>query len=223
MNVLGVETAQSACSVAVRTAGRLVASRSAATGQTQAERLLPMIAEALADAHLVYGDIHLLAVGVGPGLFTGVRVGLAAVRGLRLVLRVPAIGVSTLHAVAASALASSRGATMYVVNDARNDEVYAQPFTADAAPLGEASLMTLEAAAAACPSGAVLLGTAAALVAAHVRPTPRTLSGYGMADAAIVAALAEARALSAGFDDPGPPRPLYVRKPHARTLAAAKR
>ncbi len=224
MIVLGVETAQAGGSVAVRHGGSVAASRSLADSKTQAEQLLPVIAAMLADARLAYADIDLLAVGVGPGLFTGVRVGIAAVRGLRLVLKVPAIGIGTLHAVATRAIGDLRaGESIYVVNDARNEEVYAQRFSASAAPGDDAVLLPLADAARALPADAVLLGTAAVLVAPFVGRPVRVLSGFGAADAATIAALAETRAAQPDFRDLGAPRPLYVRKPHARTLKEAKR
>jgi tRNA threonylcarbamoyladenosine biosynthesis protein TsaB len=224
MIVLGVETAQAGGSVAVRQDGRVVAAGALPEGKTQAELLLPLIAATLADAQLAYADVQLLAVGVGPGLFTGVRVGLAAVRGLRLVLKVPAIGIGTLHAVAARARDEVRaGETLFVVNDARNDEVYAQRFTARAEPIDDAVLLPLADAGRAVPADAVLLGTAATMVSQLAGRPARLLVGYGAADAATIAALAEARALVPGFRDDGPPRPFYLRKPHARTLDEAKR
>jgi len=226
MNVLAVEMAQAACSVAIRCDGRLAAQRRLDTGRTQAEALLPMIGEALASARVGYGDLNLLAAAVGPGLFTGVRGGLAAVRAFRLVLKVPALGVGTLHAVAAHAVeqgVAREDESIFVVNDARNDEVYAQWFSLAAQPLGAAGLLSVDEAAAMAPRGAVVLGTAASLLAARAGPGLRVEEGYGEADAAIVAALAEAAARAPGFHDPGPPRPLYVRKPHARTLDESKR
>lgn len=224
MIVLAVETAQAGGSVAVRSGGRVAAGRTLPDGKTQAELLLPAIAETLADAGLGYADVDLLAVGLGPGLFTGVRVGIAAVRGLRLVLKIPALGIGTLHAVAVRALAELQaGESVYVVNDARNDEVYAQAFSPSAAPSADAVLLPLADAARALPSDAVLVGSGAALVAPYVARPVRALTGYGVADADTIAALAEARGALPGFRDPGAPRPLYVRKPHARTLEEAKR
>ena len=224
MIVLAVETAQAGGSVAVRNGGRVAVCRTLADGKTQAEQLLPVIAATLAEAGLRYADIGLLAVGIGPGLFTGVRVGIAAVRGLRLVLKVPAIGIGTLHAVAVRAIADLRaGESFYVVNDARNDEVYAQAFSASATPHADAVLLPLRDASRALPADAVLLGSGAALVAPFVARPVRVLTGFGAADADTIAALAEARAALPEFRDPGAPRPLYVRKPHARTLEEARR
>ena len=66
----------------------------------QAERLMPLISELLAEAGVVLADVTAIAVGTGPGNFTGVRIAVAAARGLALGLGVPAIGVTRLEALA---------------------------------------------------------------------------------------------------------------------------
>lgn len=109
-------------------------SRFEAMPKGQAERLLPMLDEVLAEAGLGWGDLDLLAVGTGPGNFTGVRIAVAAVRGLALGLGIPALGVSRLEAMAYGA---QRPVT--VVDEARHDGVHVQTFDVDGA--GEARLM----------------------------------------------------------------------------------
>lgn len=222
MKVLALETSQDPGSIAVRVDGRTVAHRVDTQGRGQAERLLPLIAEILAGAGLRYRDVDVLAVGIGPGMFTGVRVGIAAVRGLRAVLKVPALGVGTLHAIAAGAAAAgvvAPGEEIYVVNDARNDEAYAQAFGPGVVAAGPPRLLAYADAVAATPRGAAVLGTATNLFATV--PGARVVVGCTHADAAVVAALAEAQASASGFRDPGPPRPQYVRPPHARAMDVA--
>jgi tRNA threonylcarbamoyladenosine biosynthesis protein TsaB len=76
MNLLAFDTATSGCSAAVFRGGARAAHRAAAMTRGQSEALMPMIDETLAEAGLVYGDLDALAVTVGPGAFTGLRIGL---------------------------------------------------------------------------------------------------------------------------------------------------
>ena len=92
----------------------------------QAERLMPLLQELLVEAGLVWADLCAIGVGTGPGNFTGVRISVAAARGLALGLGVPAIGVTALEAMAFGA-----SLPVTVVIDARRDEVYVQGFGED--------------------------------------------------------------------------------------------
>ncbi|MDO8881744.1 MAG: tRNA (adenosine(37)-N6)-threonylcarbamoyltransferase complex dimerization subunit type 1 TsaB [Pseudotabrizicola sp.] len=92
----------------------------------QAERLIPLLEEVLAEAGIGWHDLAAIGVGTGPGNFTGVRISVAAARGLALSLGVPAIGVTRFEA-----LAHGLPRPLTVVEDARRDEVYAQHFGAD--------------------------------------------------------------------------------------------
>lgn len=92
----------------------------------QAERLMPLISDLLAEAGVVLADLSAIAVGTGPGNFTGVRIAVAAARGLALGLGVPAIGVTRLEA-----LAYGLPRPVTVIEDARRGEVYVQRFEID--------------------------------------------------------------------------------------------
>jgi len=89
----------------------------------QAERLIPMLEQVLADAGIGWSDLDALAVGTGPGNFTGVRIAVAAARGLALGLDIPAIGVTRLEAAA-----QGLPRPITVIEDARRDAVYVQSF-----------------------------------------------------------------------------------------------
>lgn len=89
----------------------------------QAERLMPMLEEMLAEAGLGWHDLSCIGVGTGPGNFTGVRISVAAARGLALGLGVPAVGVTSLEA-----LAYGRTGARLVTLDARRGALYAQVF-----------------------------------------------------------------------------------------------
>jgi len=89
----------------------------------QAERLIPLLEEVLAEGGIGWSDLKALAVGTGPGNFTGVRISVAAARGLALGLGIPAVGVTRLEA-----LAYGLPRPLVVVEDARRGEIYAQEF-----------------------------------------------------------------------------------------------
>ena len=101
--------------------------RDEAMEKGQAERLMPLLEELLAEAGLGWRDLKALAVGTGPGNFTGVRIAVSAARGLALGLGIPAVGVTRLEA-----LTHGLPRPVTVIEDARRGEVYVQTFTSDA-------------------------------------------------------------------------------------------
>lgn len=124
MPMLAVDTALGACSVAVLAGPHVLAHRFEIMARGHAEALAPMVQAVMRDAGLSFASLKHLAVTTGPGTFTGQRVGLAFMRGLRLGLKIPLTGITTLEAMAAAAMAqtgSTRGAALH---DARRDEVY---------------------------------------------------------------------------------------------------
>lgn len=165
----------------------------------QAERLLPKLAETLAEAGAAWGDLTALAVCTGPGNFTGLRIAVAAARGLALALGRPAIGVTRLEA-----LAEGRAGSVLVAIDARGGAAYAQRFL-DGAPL-EPPMLIERAALAALAPGALRLGAAA---------TPGAADAGDRADPAALARIAANRLGSAQ----PPPAPLYLRPPDAAPAA----
>ena len=131
MNILAIETATEACSVALWLArgdgGPRCVESSEQTPRSHTQRLLPMIERLLQDHGLTVSDLDLLACSQGPGAFTGLRIGIAAVQGLAFALDLPVVPVSTLAALAQTA--HDRGDNtgrlpLLPVLDARMDEVY---------------------------------------------------------------------------------------------------
>lgn len=112
----------------------------------QAERLFPMLDEMLRDARLGWPDLAVIGVGIGPGNFTGIRVAVAAARGLALSLRIPAIGVSVTEAAAFGVERPCR-----IVLPARRDTLIWEDFATDAE--GEGGSRPLQAVAGALPPG----------------------------------------------------------------------
>lgn len=174
MIVLAFDTCFNACSVAigVQTAGAvdIVSARLEPMATGQAERLLPMISECLAEAKLTMAGIGKIAVTTGPGTFTGTRIGLSAAKGLALVNKTPVAGLSSLHLMARQvALSAPQRDDIGIVIDVRRDEVYIQLFDSSGLnPKTTPALMTVAKARELLGSGPVALaGNGAALVAMH--------------------------------------------------------
>jgi tRNA threonylcarbamoyladenosine biosynthesis protein TsaB len=137
MLALALDSSANACSAALWRDGRILAHRLTVMERGQAEHLLPMVADVLAEGGADGAGLDLLAVTVGPGAFTGIRIGLAAARGLALAWGVRLVGVSTLQAVAAGvAEEERRGRTLVAVMDTKRADLWVQPFDDRMTPLG---------------------------------------------------------------------------------------
>jgi tRNA threonylcarbamoyladenosine biosynthesis protein TsaB len=126
--ILAFDTSAAHCAAALLQGDRLIEARSEELGRGQAERLMPMLEEMLARAGLGWSDLDAIGVGTGPGNFTGVRLSVAAARGLALALGIPAIGVTSLEA-----RAYGLPRPVLVALDARRGQVYMELFTETAA------------------------------------------------------------------------------------------
>jgi tRNA threonylcarbamoyladenosine biosynthesis protein TsaB len=123
VRILGIETSTTQASVALLEGGKVVLERSSARPKQSAERLLPLIAELLGEAGWERSSLDRLAVSVGPGSFTGLRVGIACAQGLSLGLGVPLVGVGSLRAMARAVPDDLPGVRCAVL-DARRGEVF---------------------------------------------------------------------------------------------------
>ncbi len=214
MILLALDAASAACSAALLDEDRVLARRHAAMERGQAEALVPLIEEVLAEAGLACRDVDMIAATVGPGAFTGVRIGLACARGLALAADKPFSGVTTLETVAAAtpeAERKDRGILALV--DARRAELFAQLFDAALNPLGEPFAAKPDGMARHLPLGPLLIaGERAELVKAAL-PGRDVLVSQAPAqpDALWVARLARLRA-ERGWPL-RPPQPLYLRAP----------
>jgi tRNA threonylcarbamoyladenosine biosynthesis protein TsaB len=219
VRILAADTALGACSVAVLDGAQVLAHRFVTMERGHAEALAPMVEDAMRESGIPFADIDRLAVTTGPGTFTGQRVGLAFMRGLRIALKKPLIGVTTLEAMCAAAMDESKLEYAAAIHDARRGEAYLAIASKDALLLAPEILSLDDAAnriAKAIPqnAGVALAGTAAEFVAARMKQGCVTV--IRQPDALWVARLA-ARA-------PEPseaPHPLYLRAPDAKLPASA--
>jgi tRNA threonylcarbamoyladenosine biosynthesis protein TsaB len=129
MNLLAIETATEACSVALIHGQELIA-RSEIAPRRHTELVLPMADELLAEAGIDRHALDAIAVGRGPGAFTGVRLGVSLAQGMALGLDLPVITISSLAALALEAPAED-GAAILAVIDARMGEIYAASYRRD--------------------------------------------------------------------------------------------
>jgi tRNA threonylcarbamoyladenosine biosynthesis protein TsaB len=201
--VLAIDTCLFACSVAVTDGDRVLARRVEPMSRGHQERLAPLTAEAMSEAGISFDRLDRIGVTVGPGSFTGLRVGLAFAKGLGAALSIPVVGVGSLEA-----LAQPEQGSVLAVLDAKRGQVYLQAF-ADGAAVSAPDVLPIETAAArlAEMDTETLVGTGAALLA-QMRPGARIIE-IDHADPVAVAKIAAARA-------PTPPRPLYLRAPDAK-------
>jgi tRNA threonylcarbamoyladenosine biosynthesis protein TsaB len=202
MRVLVIDTALEACTAGVFEAGVLLGLRSETMARGHSERLGGFVRDAVAEAGGGFETIDRIGVTVGPGSFTGLRVGLAFAQGLGAALDRPVVGVSTLSALARSA-DQGHGTTAAVI-DARRGQVYVQTFV-DGQAASDPQALDLEAAIRLLDRGGPwrLTGSGAALI----DPDGATLTALS------AAALAELTATLSPDDHP--PRPLYLRAPDA--------
>ncbi|MCI2400460.1 tRNA (adenosine(37)-N6)-threonylcarbamoyltransferase complex dimerization subunit type 1 TsaB [Aliiroseovarius subalbicans] len=127
--ILAFDTSAAHCAAALLSGDRVIVNRHEDMGRGQAERLMPLLEEVLAEGGATWRDLAAIGVGIGPGNFTGIRISVAAARGLALSLGVPAVGVSTLEAQA-----HGQTRPVWSLVDARRDHLYAQHLGIDPAP-----------------------------------------------------------------------------------------
>ena len=204
--ILAIDTCLTACSVAILDGETVLAARSEAMPRGHQERLAPLTRELMGEAGIGFPALTRIGVTVGPGSFTGLRVGIAFAKGLAAALDIPAIGVGTLEA-----MAFGRTGFVAAVIDARRDQVYLQLF-------GDGAALTAP--------DALAVGTAAARIAEVYHGGPATFVGSGapMLEGVLAGAVIEtpdgpdpvAIARLAARSAVRPVRPLYLRAPDAK-------
>jgi tRNA threonylcarbamoyladenosine biosynthesis protein TsaB len=132
--LLALDTASASVSVALHDGTSTLSARSSASSPRHVEQLTPLVSEALTEVGATAADLTAVAVGVGPGPFTGLRVGLVSARAFGLALGIDVLGVCSLDAVAAGAVAAGLDAAEFLVaTDARRREVYWARYRLDGA------------------------------------------------------------------------------------------
>ncbi|HEY5048885.1 MAG TPA: tRNA (adenosine(37)-N6)-threonylcarbamoyltransferase complex dimerization subunit type 1 TsaB [Rhizomicrobium sp.] len=220
MKILAVDTALGACSAAVLDGQNILGHRLERMDRGHAERVAPMVREVMETAGIGFGAIDRLGVTTGPGTFTGQRVGLAFMRGLRIALKRPLIGITTLEAMLAGTLQDSGLEAAAILHDARRDEVYCAA-SLNARLVVPVCLLRFEAAVAlvweTVGKGPLAVGgTAGEKAAAAFRALGGMAHPTGILqpDALWVARLAIREP-----ERDGAPSPLYLRPPDARLPA----
>jgi len=219
MRVLAIDTSCGAASVAVFDGAtrETLASRVAPMRQGHAEVLASMVEAAMAEVDGAFASIDVVATTVGPGSFTGIRIGLALARAIAVALDRPAIGVSTLVAFAAPLLAEPRPGIILSAIDARHGAVYFQAFEASGRPLFAPRVGPMVEAIRSVGAGpARIVGDAAETLAAEGRRAGLPCEAHPAAFPDIVAI---ARIGLAADPATSPPRPLYVKPPDAKPAA----
>lgn len=216
MRILAIDTALEVCAAAVfdTAIGELLGSESLPMARGHAEAIMPMIARVMDQARCDFADVDRVAVTVGPGSFTGLRVGISAARGIALAAAKPVVGLSTLSALATPHVAARTQQTIVAAIDARNDQVYFQVFAPNGTTVVTPRLDRVRNAVQAAIEGpALITGSGAALIGrawpAGV-PTPQ-IDVRAAPDIGWIARLGVA-----AQGDGAPPKPLYLRRPDAR-------
>lgn len=229
MTVLAIDTAGAACAVALRRGDTMLALESEEMERGQAEELTPMIARVMREAGVSFPDLDLVAVTVGPGSFTGLRIGLATARGIGLAGDIPVGGISSFDVVAAGISdALNRSDLLAVVLETKRQDYYARIYNGTGRPLSAGAALAAEELAAAINDAGgdpeqVLLagdGSARALLdlTGNLNISVREAPASERAAIETVAMLAQ-RALAVG-EALLPADPVYLRPPDVRLPGA---
>ena len=208
--LLAFDTATPQVTVALHDGDDVVVEAVSDRTMKHGEQLAPLIADVLAEAGIVRQDLTAIAVGAGPGPFTGLRVGLVTARTLGFVLEIPVYAACTLDVLAAEAVASGVGSAFFVATDARRKEVYLASYDPDGLRLEGPVVARPADVATSVPvvgEGALLYPDAFPTPIGPVRPSAGWL----------------ARAVAEERVELMDPEPLYLRRPDAVEQAAQKK
>jgi tRNA threonylcarbamoyl adenosine modification protein YeaZ len=216
--LLAFDTATPAVTVALHDGLRVLAGQTTVSSRRHGELLAAMIDQVLAGGGAARGDLEAVAVGTGPGPYTGLRAGLVTARVLGSALGVPAIGVCTLDVMARAAAPAAAGREFIVAADARRKEVYWARYDPAARRIGGPEVSR--------PAELASAGiTASCPVAGEGPVLYPELGGYPIPptypEAAQLAEIAVQRLAECGGSEP--PEPLYLRRPDARVPGRPKR
>ena len=200
----------------------MVARRYRAMERGHAEALMPMLVETMVEAGETYAALAAVAVTVGPGAFTGIRIGLAAARGIGLAADVPVIGVTTFAAVAeAVSEAERRDRALLVLLDSKRGDVFVQEFTPERAAVGPPAILSPDAVLQRLSARSfVIAGDGIAVVRPSLEAA-RLAAAYSTASGPVDASHVARLAVRSVAERTGlPPTPLYLRAPEVRSSPA---
>lgn len=221
MLVLALDSSLAACSAALYDSGQgvLRAMRWSAMDRGHAEALPLMIEGVARDAEIRMANIGKITVTMGPGSFTGVRIGLAMARGLALSLSLPIVGLTTLRALFLNVADNLDGRPVAAVIDAGREEYYLALFSVDGEELIAPTAIRHREILGALPEGGVLVGTGADLLLASPEAATKRLrrsAASDLPDAALFVPFAARLAPGSSA-----PQPLYLRAHYAKPRAPA--
>ena len=232
MNILALDTIAAACSVAVRSNGKTVCSRRQEMNRGHAEVLIPMIRDVMLSASFGFEDLNLIAATVGPGSFTGLRIGLATARCLSVATKVPVTGVTSFQAVAAALPKEEwKDAHVLIALETKRDELYLQIFSDANTLIGEPGAIASNEVEAyiyrliGLPRHLLVAGDGAKRAAAAIEGSssgllPRLSSTLVGPDAVQVAKIAHSLHLSKQSSFPA--EPLYLRPSYVQPVRSPK-
>jgi tRNA threonylcarbamoyladenosine biosynthesis protein TsaB len=223
---LALDTSTTSGSVAVRRDGTTVAARAGDPGRPHATRLPGDLIDALAKSGATLDDVSVLAVGLGPGAFTGLRVGLATIQGLAFARNLPVVGISAFDAIASAAPIDADSIAVWL--DGARKEVFAAQYRRDPSALfgvrslgdpisAPAESVLTEWADRGWPAPAVFLGEGATIYRdVLLRRSPEAvIRSIEALRAELVANLGERAFIDGLAGSPHALRPVYVRRPDA--------
>ncbi len=221
MITLAFDTCLDACSVALfdGTQNKVLAARHEPMNRGQAEALFPLIDETVKEAGLTPAALDQIAVTYGPGTFTGVRIGVAAARGLALSSDLPVIGIASLHAIALCAIAADAPTVpVAALIDARRDEIYLAVYGPSGDPTGEPQAAAVSDAHKALPQGELLIAGSGCKLLQDTLPDTTVSHAPDLPEARVWVPYAAKMKAAAS-----PPLPLYLRAPDAKPPSASSR
>jgi tRNA threonylcarbamoyladenosine biosynthesis protein TsaB len=221
MIILGIETSTKTGSVAILSNDGVVAQYSLNIEVTHSERLMSTVDRVLKDTGMVLSQIDGFAVAIGPGSFTGLRIGLATVKGLALVTEKPVVAVPTLKAIAWNL--PYPAFPVCPLLDARKKEVYAALYSFDGPSLVQVlaeRVIALERLAEQFSGKAIFTGEAAHLFRSEIESVFRDRALFAthaaaLPSAAAVAEIGRAMITKGQQADPDSLTPMYIRRPEA--------
>jgi tRNA threonylcarbamoyl adenosine modification protein YeaZ len=213
MKILAIDTALSAASACVYEAGTDApeSAETIAMERGHAEALLPLIERVMAHAEGGFSGLSRIAVTVGPGSFTGLRIGIAAARAIGIACNVPVVGVATLAALAAPLILEQQPGLIAAAIDARHGNLYLAAFGQDGRATVAPRLVSVREAMPLLEGNPIrLIGSGAPMLAIEAAATGRTVELMGNGSAPDILYVAKLGLLA----DPAiPARPLYLKAP----------